>query len=108
MSDAKRLQKQMIDRILEGDGKSSPTQRHAAFNNAGLNKPLSILIDKVARFSYKVTDDDIKAAKETGLIEDQIFELVICAATGQASRQYDAGMAALDEALKKERKKHEA
>lgn len=105
MSDAKRLQKQQINRILQGDGKASIPQRHAAFNNAGLSKPLSILIDKVARFSYKVTDDDIKAAKETGLTEDQIFELVICAATGQASRQYDAGMTALDAAIKKERNK---
>ena len=108
MSNTKQLQKQMIDRILEGNGKAFPTQRRAAFNNVGLSKPLSILIDKVARFSYKVSDDDIKTVKKNGITEDQIFELVICAATGQASRQYDTGMGALNEAIKKGRDKNEA
>jgi len=32
--------------------------------------------------------------------EDQLFELIICAAVGQASRQYEAGLAALAEAKK--------
>lgn len=105
-TDSEQLRTAMIRRILEGDGKASPDQRHAAFNNAGLPKPLSILIDKVAKVSYKVTDEDITAVKESGLSEDQIFELIICAAFGQATRQYDAGIEALDTAMKKERDKH--
>ena len=69
----------------------------------GLAKPLSILIEKVAQDSYKVTDEDITAVKESGLSEDQIFELITCAAFGQATRQYDAGIEALEAAIKNER-----
>jgi hypothetical protein len=102
-TESEQLRTAMIRRILEGDGKASPDQRHAAFNNAGLPKPLGILIDKVAKDSYKVTDEDITAVKESGLSEDQIFELIICAAFGQATRQYDAGIEALEAAIKNER-----
>ena len=102
-TESEQLRTAMIRRILEGDGKASPDQRHAAFNNAGLPKPLSILIDKVAKDSYKVTYEDIAAVKESGLSEDQIFELIICAACGQATRQYDAGIEALEAAIKNER-----
>jgi AhpD family alkylhydroperoxidase len=35
-------------------------------------------------------------ATASGLSEDQIFEIVVCAAVGQATRQYDAALAALE------------
>ena len=35
---------------------------------------------------------------EAGFTDDQLFELVICAAVGQSTRQYEAGLAALAEA----------
>jgi hypothetical protein len=38
---------------------------------------------------------DIAAARASGLSEDQIFETVVCAAVGQATRQYDTALAAL-------------
>ena len=102
MSDIRQARKAVVARILEGDGKASPTQRRAAFNNTGLSEPLSTLIDKVARHAYTVTDEDITAAKASGLSEDQIFEMVVCAAIGQATRQYDAALAALEAATEKE------
>ena len=102
MSDIRQARKAVVARILEGDGKASPAQRRAAFNNTGLAEPLSTLIDKVARHAYKVTDEDIAAARASGLSEDQIFEIVVCAAIGQATRQYDAALAALEAATGKE------
>jgi hypothetical protein len=45
-----------------------------------------------------VTEADFAAAKASGLSEDQLFELVVCAAVGQSTRQYEAGLAALAEA----------
>jgi alkylhydroperoxidase/carboxymuconolactone decarboxylase family protein YurZ len=36
--------------------------------------------------------------KESGLSEDEVFELVVCAAVGQAARQYESALAALAEA----------
>ncbi len=92
----------VVARILEGDGKASPAQRRAAFNNTGLGEPLSTLIDKVARHANRVTDDDIDGARASGLSEDQIFEIVVCAAIGQATRQYDTALAALEGATRKE------
>jgi len=85
----------MVARILEGAGRASHARRRAAFENAGLAEPLSTLVDKVAKHASEVTDEDIAAARASGLGEDQIFEIVVCAAIGQATRQYDAALAAL-------------
>jgi hypothetical protein len=102
MSDIKQARRAVVARILDGDGRASRAQRRAAFNNTGLAGPLSTLIDKVARHAYTVTDEDIAAVGATGLSEDQIFEIVVCAAIGQATRQYDAALAALEAATGKE------
>jgi hypothetical protein len=42
------------------------------------------------------------AARVSGLSEDQVFEIVVCAAIGQATRQYDTALAALEAATGKE------
>ena len=102
MSDIMPARRAVLARILEGDGRASHAQRRAAFDNAGLTEPLRTLIDKVAKHAYKVTDEDIAAARASGLSEDQIFELVVCAAIGQATRQHDAALAALRTASPKE------
>jgi alkylhydroperoxidase family enzyme len=102
MSDITQCRKALVARILEGDGKSSLAQRRAAFNNTGLSEPACKLIEKVARNAHTVTDEDIAAARASGLSEDQIFEIVVCAAVGQATRQYDAALAALEAATGKE------
>jgi hypothetical protein len=51
--------------------------------------------------SREHTEEDIAAVKASGLSEDQIFELVVCAAIGQATRQYDTAFAALDTATER-------
>jgi hypothetical protein len=102
MSDISQARRALIARILEGDGTASRAQRRAAFENAGLVQPLGTLIGKVAKHAYKVTDQDVAAAKATNLSEDQIFEIVVCAAVGQATRQYDTALAALRAATDKE------
>ena len=56
------------------------------------------MVDKVATKPAQVTDADFAAAMEAGFTDDQLFELVVCAAVGQATRQYEAGLAALAEA----------
>ena len=82
-------------RILDGEGRASPEQRARAFRNAGLPAPLDGLLGKVAARAAQVTDADVAAAKAAGFSEDELFELVICAAVGQTARLYDAGLAAL-------------
>lgn len=98
--DKKRAAHQaLVDRILNGAGRTSPEQRARAFGNAGLPPPpLQALIGKVATSPTQVTDADFAAAKASGFSEDQLFELVISAAVGQSARLYEAGLAALAEA----------
>jgi hypothetical protein len=88
----------LVDRVLNGDGRAPAEQRARAFGNDGLAPPLDALIDKVASRPAQVTDADFAAAKASGFSEDQLFELVICAAVGQSTRLYEAGLAALAEA----------
>lgn len=64
----------------------------------GLRNPYS----EVAEHPTNVTDEDFAAARASGLSEDQIFEMVVSAAIGQATRQYNTALAALDAATEKE------
>jgi hypothetical protein len=88
----------LVERILKGEGEASAEQRARAFSNEGLTPPLDALIAKVADRPTEVTEEDLAAAKASGCTEDQIFELVVCAAVGQSTRLYEAGLAALAEA----------
>jgi alkylhydroperoxidase family enzyme len=95
MSDITQLHRALIARVLDGDGKAETDLRRAAFDNDGLDEPVRTLIEKVAYHSYRVTDEDVAAVRSAGLSEDQIFEIVVCAAIGQASRQHRSALAAL-------------
>ena len=101
MSDIRQARRTLTERILNGAAKASAPDRRAAFDDSGLPVPLGALVDKVARYSHRVTDDDIAAARDAGLSEDQIFEMVVCAAVGQANRQYDTAISALEAATGK-------
>lgn len=98
--DCKQLYNRLVDSVLKEKGESSPQQRQEAFNNSGLPQPMNSLIDKVALQSYKVTDGDIAVLKQAGASEEQLFELIICGAVGQASRQYENGLKILAEVIK--------
>jgi hypothetical protein len=93
------LHQRLVDRVLHGPGQASAEQRAVAFHNAGLPEPLRHLLDKVATSSAQVSDEDFAVASRAGFTDDQLFELVICAAVGKSTRQYDAGLAALAEAI---------
>jgi alkylhydroperoxidase family enzyme len=99
MDEKRTAHQALVTRVLEGDGRASKAERRAAFDNATLTVPLHGLISKVAKHAPQVTDDDVAAVKESGLNEDQIFELVVCAAVGQATRQYQNALAALAAAI---------
>jgi hypothetical protein len=100
IEDKKRtVHRAMVKRILEGDGRASRAQRCAAFDNAVVGEPLHTLIGKVASQPTRIADEDFAAVKASGLNEDEIFELVVCAALGQATRQYETALEALTEAV---------
>src|SRR4051794_40774102 len=88
----------VIERVLHGRATTTGEARRAAYDNQRV-EPAAVarLVDKVARNAYKVTDDDVRAAA-AAVAEDAVYELTICAAMGQASRQLASALAALDEA----------
>lgn len=97
--DFKQLHAELVRRLFEGNGSTSPAERRAAFDNAYEAEPLRALLDRVANAAYMVSDEDVQAVRESGVSDDQIFELIICAAVGQATRQYDRALQALDKAV---------
>ena len=99
-------QRALVDAVLHGKGRASAEQRAHAFNNDGLSPPLDALIAKVADRPTQVTEQDLAAALASGCTEDQLFELVVCAAVGQSTRLYEAGLAALAEATADGRPDH--
>jgi len=99
MSDIRSRRQALIERILRGEGLTAPEQRAAAFANSGVTESAAGLISKVVKHASSVTDDDIHRARQSGLSEDQLFELVVCGAVGAASRQHDAALEALAAAV---------
>lgn len=96
--DFRAAHESLVSRILTGAGQAPNSLRRAAFDNSGLDEPLRDFINSVATEPTKVADTHVHAAKAIGLSEDQIFELVVCAAVGEASRQYLRALSALAEA----------
>jgi lipase chaperone LimK len=100
MGNITEARKAVVARILEGEGQASREQRKAAFDNAGLPEPLRTLIERVATHANQVTDQDVAAVRAAGLSEDQIFEIVVCGAVGQAVRQHERALEALEAAAR--------
>jgi alkylhydroperoxidase/carboxymuconolactone decarboxylase family protein YurZ len=92
------LHRALLDGVVNGQGHASAQQRARAFRNEDLPPPLDTLIGKTATRPGQVTEADFAAAKAAGSSEDELFELVICAAVGRSARLYEAGLAALAEA----------
>jgi alkylhydroperoxidase family enzyme len=101
MSNIVDARRTLVARILEGEGRASPALRRAAFDNAGLAEAVATLVEKVAKHANTVIDQDIAATRAAGLTDDQIFEVVVCGAVGQAVRQHETALAALDLAVGK-------
>jgi hypothetical protein len=98
-SEDRRIHHELVVRLIDGEGRASMELRRAAFGRTELNDSIRNLVEKVAMHAAQVTDTDFDSARQAGLSEDQIWETVICAAVGQAARQYEAGLAALDATL---------
>lgn len=77
-------------------------QRRAAFDDSGLTGPVGVLIAKVCKGAREITDEDVAAVLASRLGEDEVFEIVVCAAIGEATRQLDGALAALRAADKKD------
>jgi alkylhydroperoxidase family enzyme len=99
--DSRGVQHALVARIVDGEGTASNALRRSVFDNDALTGALRNLAGKVATRPTSITNADIAAVRGSGLSEDQIFEVVVCAAVGQASRQYEAALTALDQATER-------
>nr|HEX4313639.1 hypothetical protein [Kofleriaceae bacterium] len=97
MADLASHKSALIARVVDGDGRAAPAARRAAFDHTtAAPAAVAALLDKVTNHAYKVTDGDVAAAV-SATSEDEVFELVVCAAVGTATRQHDAVLALLEE-----------
>jgi alkylhydroperoxidase family enzyme len=56
---------------------------------------LAPYLDKVRRNAYKVTDEDVRALKDSGYSEDVIFEQTVSVAVAAGLERLQAGLVAL-------------
>jgi hypothetical protein len=82
--------------LLNGQAATAPELRQAI---TGGNPPpeLTTLVDKIRSRAYTVTDHDLDQLRSR-YTEDQLFEIVLCAAFGAANERLAAAHRALEEA----------
>ena len=100
--EAARLREAVVRQALDGPGHATPEARRAAFDNRDVPPAAAALVDTVARHAWKMTDRHVEDARRGGLSEDEVFELTVCAALGQATRQLEAALAVLDAATRED------
>jgi len=109
--EAQGVHNELVDRILRGHGQTPRDWRQAAFDNSFDNsidnsgpedERIRSLVDKVASHPAAITDTHFAAASQAGLSDDQLWELVICAAVGQSTRQYQGALDALGDVIKEQ------
>src|ERR1700737_627451 len=91
------LRDRVLESVLQSPGESDPAIRRAAAEGAGVLSDIKSLLDKIHRYAYKVTDEDIARAQEK-YGDDQMFEIVVSAALGASRQRLLAGLKALEEA----------
>lgn len=94
------LRAALVQRLTSGPGHTSPEARRAAFDDRPHDPRTDALLRRVAQHAWTVQDSDVAAPLSAGVRQDEVFELVVCAAVGQATRQLDTARAALAEAIR--------
>ncbi|MFN8443479.1 MAG: hypothetical protein U0175_22065 [Caldilineaceae bacterium] len=95
--------RKLRDKLLTCAGVIKPEERrqieaYAARLSGGQREPVSIpvalqpYVDKVTKYAYKVTDNDIAQLKAAGYSEDAIFEITVSATLGASSARFERGL----------------
>jgi len=98
-----RLVEKAITALLGSAGETPISLRNAVFErlrsgNREVPENLAGFLEKIANRPWSVGDEDISFLRAAGYSEDQLFELIVAAATGAGVRRLDAGLRALEEA----------
>lgn len=91
------LRHAVLDGVLNGAGESDPAIRNAAADRNNVPAEFEVLVDKIHRHAYKVTDEDV-ALLQAKHGDDRMFEIIVSSALGASRERLLAGLAALDEA----------
>jgi alkylhydroperoxidase family enzyme len=91
------LVQRLKDAVFDSTGHTSRELRRAVADQRlnDLPETLRDYVAKVAKYAYKVTDEDVTALKAAGYSEDQIFEITASASVGAALARLERGMAAV-------------
>jgi hypothetical protein len=87
-SDA-RLRHTVLERAAWLAGRDAPPP------SGDVPEPLSPLVEKIVRHAYRVTDEDIAAARAAGHGEDELFDVIVAAALGAGLVRRERGLAAI-------------
>ncbi|MEW5742400.1 MAG: hypothetical protein AB1938_26015 [Myxococcota bacterium] len=87
--------------VLEGPGKASVQARQAAADGSADDSPLGRYLAKVREAAYRVTPEELEALRATHS-DDELFELTVAASLGAATRQLEAGFAAVAAAFEEQ------
>lgn len=70
-------------------------QLRAARPNREAPPDFTAYLDKIRRHAYEITDRDVRALKDAGHSEDEIFEHTVSAAVEAGLERLDAGLRTL-------------
>src|SRR5262245_24229635 len=88
------IRRALEEAVLRGPGATSPALRQRVAGNRDVPEVLAPLLEKVRVHAYKVTDEDIAALKGK-YTDDELFEIIVSCAVGEAERRMGAVLAAL-------------
>ena len=91
------LRDRVIRSVLDGPGETDPGVRYAAAEGVGMADDLRLLVEKIHRHAYKVTDEEIEAL-QAKYGDDRLFEIIVSASVGASRQRLMAGLRALEEA----------
>ncbi|HET9283157.1 MAG TPA: hypothetical protein VFR24_14450 [Candidatus Angelobacter sp.] len=97
------LLEKTIAALLGEPGHTAQSLRQSVFDRVRLGtgqvpEAWVALVEKIAEWPWSVNDEDFTQLFAAGFSEDQVYELLLAAATGAGMRRVDAGLRAMEEA----------
>lgn len=83
---------------VEGAAAAMSGRTDNAARSDAVPDDLASYIAKIARFAYKITDEDVEDLLQAGYSEDELFELTLSAAFGASVARMESGLRALTQA----------
>jgi hypothetical protein len=89
-----KLYTRLMERVLQGPGKTSAELRRSAADNRALPPDLAAYVAQVHHHAFRITDETVTALQER-YDDDQLFEITVAAALGASTRRLERGLNAL-------------